>query len=73
MKGVHESILECVGNTPLVRLHKMTAGMPHNVWAKLEFLNPAGSMKDRVGLKRQFASRPGCETLGVAILCRKVE
>ena len=51
MKGVHESILECVGNTPLVRLQKMTAGMPHNVWAKLEFLNPAGSMKDRVAMK----------------------
>ena len=51
MKGVHESILECVGNTPLVRLQKMTAGMPHNVWAKLEFLNPGGSMKDRVAMK----------------------
>jgi len=39
------SVLEAVGNTPLVRLEKMSSG---NVFAKAEFLNPGGSIKDRV-------------------------
>lgn len=39
------SIREAVGNTPLIRLKKMSSG---NVYAKAEFLNPGGSIKDRV-------------------------
>ncbi|MGA8302810.1 MAG: pyridoxal-phosphate dependent enzyme [Thermoplasmata archaeon] len=43
------SILDLVGNTPLVPLHRVTAGLPYRVLAKLEFLNPGGSVKDRIG------------------------
>lgn len=41
-----DSVLEAVGNVPLIRLRKLSSG---NVFAKAEFLNPGGSIKDRVG------------------------
>ena len=47
-KRVYNSILDCVGNTPLVRLNRVTEGLKCNVYAKVEFFNPAGSIKDRV-------------------------
>jgi cystathionine beta-synthase len=47
-KRVFESILDVIGNTPLVRLNQVTAGMDLQVYAKLEFLNPMGSSKDRI-------------------------
>ncbi len=43
-----ESILDAIGKTPLVRLNHITAGLKPAVYAKLEFLNPSGSIKDRV-------------------------
>ena len=48
MKRVYNSILECIGNTPLVRLNHVTKGLKCTVYAKVEFFNPAGSIKDRV-------------------------
>lgn len=45
-----ESILELVGNTPLVRLRRVTEGLKPLVLAKIEYLNPGGSVKDRIGL-----------------------
>jgi cystathionine beta-synthase len=42
-----ETILGTIGNTPLVKLNRITAGLPCEVYAKLEFLNPTGSIKDR--------------------------
>ena len=45
-----DSILDLVGHTPLVRLHKVAAGIGATVLAKLEQLNPGGSVKDRIGL-----------------------
>ena len=45
-----ESILDLVGNTPLVRLSKVTEGLRPLILAKLEQLNPGGSVKDRIGL-----------------------
>ena len=45
-----ESILDLVGNTPLVRLHKVARGVRPAILAKLEQLNPGGSVKDRIGL-----------------------
>jgi len=42
-------ILEAIGNTPLVRLNKVTRGIPGELYAKCEFLNPGGSIKDRIG------------------------
>ena len=47
---VRESILELVGNTPLVRLRRMTVGCVGDIVAKLEFYNPAHSVKDRIGV-----------------------
>ncbi|MFN2581362.1 MAG: cystathionine beta-synthase, partial [Candidatus Dormibacteria bacterium] len=45
-----DSILDLVGNTPLVRLRTVTEGLRPTVLAKLEELNPGGSVKDRIGL-----------------------
>ncbi len=50
MARIANDILELVGRTPLVRLHKLGEGMHANVVAKLEFYNPASSVKDRIGL-----------------------
>jgi cystathionine beta-synthase len=46
---VSDSILDVVGNTPLVRLRRVAQGVPYRVLAKLEHLNPGGSVKDRIG------------------------
>jgi cystathionine beta-synthase len=54
------SILDAVGDTPLVRLNKVTRGVPATVLAKLEMLNPGGSVKDRIGLRMiEAAERAG--------------
>src|SRR6266571_2655202 len=44
-----ESILDTIGNTPLVKLPKIMAGVPCLALAKLEMMNPGGSVKDRIG------------------------
>jgi cystathionine beta-synthase len=44
---VHDSLLDLVGGTPLVRLHRVTDGIAAGVLVKLEYLNPGGSVKDR--------------------------
>lgn len=44
------SILETIGNTPMVRLNRVIGKLPGTIYAKIEYLNPAGSVKDRVGL-----------------------
>jgi cystathionine beta-synthase len=49
MKPVR-NILGAVGNTPLVRLVHVTGGVKPDLWAKLEFFNPSGSVKDRMAL-----------------------
>ncbi len=46
----YKNILGLIGNTPLVRLNKITKGVEATVLAKIEFSNPGGSVKDRVGL-----------------------
>lgn len=42
-----DNVLDAVGGTPLVRLSRVTAGLPGDIYAKLEFMNPSGSIKDR--------------------------
>lgn len=60
-----ESILDTVGRTPLVRLREVARGLPCPVLAKVEFFNPGGSVKDRIGLamvedmERQGRLKPG--------------
>jgi cystathionine beta-synthase len=50
-KRVFDSILGAIGNTPLVRLGRIARDLPIPLYAKLEFMNPGGSVKDRVGAK----------------------
>jgi cystathionine beta-synthase len=50
MKDVKRNILEAVGRTPLVRLNRVAGQIRSTIAAKLEYLNPGGSIKDRVGV-----------------------
>ena len=43
------NILEVIGRTPLVKINRLSKELECNVWAKCEFLNPGGSVKDRIG------------------------
>jgi cystathionine beta-synthase len=44
-----ETILDAIGNTPIVRINKVSRGVPGELYAKCEFFNPGGSIKDRIG------------------------
>jgi cystathionine beta-synthase len=57
---VLDTFLDAMGDTPLVRLHTVTRGVRSTVLAKLEMLNPGGSVKDRIGIRMiQAAEREG--------------
>ena len=56
---VLESFLDGMGNTPLVRLRKVVRGVRPAILAKLEMLNPGGSVKDRIGLRMIEAAERG--------------
>src|SRR5262245_13559245 len=45
-----ENILQAIGNTPLVRLNRSVKGLKPIILAKLEYMNPGGSVKDRIGI-----------------------
>jgi len=49
-KGITNSIIELVGETPLIKLHKITKDLPGNYYAKFEAFNPGNSAKDRIAL-----------------------
>lgn len=49
-RHVYQNILEGLGDTPLIRLHKVARGIRTPVYAKAEYLSPGGSVKDRIGL-----------------------
>ncbi|MDX6350639.1 MAG: cystathionine beta-synthase [Streptomyces sp.] len=51
MVQFHDSMISLVGNTPLVRLNSVTAGLQATVLAKVEYFNPGGSVKDRIALR----------------------
>jgi len=50
MPGIHPDITSAFGETPLVRLNRVAEGVEATILAKLEFYNPAGSVKDRLGI-----------------------
>lgn len=82
---IHADITETIGNTPLVRLSRLGAGLPGRVVAKLESFNPAGCIKERIGYEMIVAAerdgriRPGETTIveptsgntgiGLAMVC----
>ncbi|MCC6131802.1 MAG: pyridoxal-phosphate dependent enzyme [Acidobacteria bacterium] len=65
----HENILSLIGGTPLIKLHRLTAGLRATVLAKMENLNPGGSVKDRIGLSMvEAAEREGLLKPGSTIV-----
>jgi cysteine synthase A len=60
MNGIFPDVTRTIGGTPLVRLNRIAGGLPAVILAKLEFRNPAGSVKDRIGLAMiEAAERQG--------------
>jgi len=55
----HETILDVIGSTPLVRLNRIAQGFRPTMLAKLEYLNPGGSVKDRIGIAMLEAAEQG--------------
>jgi cystathionine beta-synthase len=49
--NIHDSILEAIGNTPLVRFNKVNHGIAGTIAAKVEYLNPGNSVKDRMAIR----------------------
>ncbi|HUJ09753.1 MAG TPA: cysteine synthase family protein [Verrucomicrobiae bacterium] len=49
-KKIHDSVLELIGNTPMVRLNRIGKGMQSEILVKLEYMNPSGSLKDRIAI-----------------------
>ncbi|MBU2471251.1 MAG: cysteine synthase A, partial [Bacteroidetes bacterium] len=62
---IKENILKTIGNTPLVKLNKISKGYKPQIFLKIEFFNPGGSVKDRIGIEiiedaeRDGRLRPG--------------
>ena len=46
---IHDNVLSTIGNTPIVKINKIANNLDCNVYAKCEFFNPGGSIKDRIG------------------------
>ena len=60
MTRTYPTVVELIGGTPLVRLQAVTRDVPATVVAKLEYLNPGGSVKDRIGIRMiEAAERDG--------------
>ncbi len=66
---VVNSVLDLIGNTPLLRLRKVAAGLRAGVYVKLEYLNPSGSVKDRMALRMiEGAEKAGKVRAGTTIV-----
>ncbi len=69
MSEIHDNVLSIVGRTPIVRLAKIGRDVPPTILAKLEFLNPGGSVKDRIGITMiEDAERKGLLKPGGTII-----
>ena len=63
----YENVLETIGWTPLIRLRRVTQGIRTPVFAKAEYFNPGGSVKDRIGIAMiEAAERAGKLQIGRA-------
>ncbi len=84
MEKNFKCVLDSIGNTPLVKLENITKGLKANIYAKLEFMNPGGSVKDRIAkymiekAEKEGRIKPGDTILenssgntamGLAIVC----
>jgi len=82
----YDNILEAIGRTPIVRLGNISKGLKAKIYAKLEFMNPGGSLKDRIAkymiekAEREGKIKPGDTiienssgntAMGLAIVCRQ--
>ena len=47
-RRIHDSVLDTIGDTPIVRLNRLAKGLQSDVYVKLEYMNPGGSIKDRI-------------------------
>lgn len=85
-KTRYDSIIDAIGQTPLVKLGNISKGLKATIWAKMEFMNPGGSIKDRIAKymiekgEREGKLKPGDTILenssgntamGLAIVCRQ--
>ncbi len=60
MAQIFDDITKTIGRTPLVRLNRVTAGLPAEIVVKCEFFNPLSSVKDRIGVSMiEAAERDG--------------
>src|ERR671937_2649886 len=63
------TVLSAIGNTPLVRLRRLAPANGAELWVKLEYLNPTGSMKDRMALSMiDGAERDGLIAPGTTVV-----
>ncbi len=68
MQGAIEDVSKAVGNTPIVRLNRLTVGQPIEIYVKCEFLNPGGSHKDRLAANMlRRAEEGGLKTGGTIV------
>ncbi len=82
----YESVIDAIGRTPIVKLANISKGLKATIWAKLEFMNPGGSLKDRIA--KYMIEKAECEgkikpgdtilenssgntAMGLAIVCRQ--
>lgn len=64
-----KNVLEIIGNTPLIKLNKLTVDIKATVFVKLEYVNPGGSVKDRIGIAMiENAERKGLLKKGGTII-----
>jgi cystathionine beta-synthase len=69
MKGSYANVVDAIGHTPIIKLNKVTAHVASDIFVKMEFLNPGGSMKDRVALNIiRDAERRGLLQPGATII-----
>jgi cysteine synthase A len=66
---IYKDITKTIGNTPLIELQRLNKDLTANLWLKLEFFNPLGSVKDRIGLSMiESAEKSGRLIPGVEVI-----